>query len=53
MISFETLNPDGKIPPAKMFCLETWQRDIISILEESGIDKVVIRYERDKDEKKM
>lgn len=51
MISFETLNPDGKIPRAEVLCLQAWQRDIISILEESGIDKVVIRYERDKDEK--
>lgn len=48
MISFETLNPDGKV---MCYCLQPWQRDIISILEESGIDKIVIRYERDKDEK--
>ena len=47
MISFETLNSDGKIPRAKNVFLEAWQRDILSILEESGIDKVVIKYERD------
>lgn len=47
MISFETLNPDGEIPRAKNVFLEAWQRDIISILEESGLDKVKIEYVRE------
>lgn len=51
MICFKTPNPDGKIPRAKNVSLEAWQRDILMILEEAEVDEVVIKYERDKDEK--
>ena len=38
---------EGPIPHAKNVCREPWQRDIEEILEATGIDWVVIIYERD------
>ena len=38
---------EGPIPRAKNVCGEPWQRDIEEILEATGIDWVVIIYERD------
>jgi len=48
MISFETLKPNNEIPKASHVFLESWQQDILSILEDVGLECCVIRYERDK-----
>lgn len=48
MISFEMLKPNNEIPKASHVFLEPWQQDILSILEDVGLECCVIRYERDK-----
>ena len=46
-ISFTLKKDNKKVPRAQNVFIEPWQNDIYNILQEVGIDCVVIEYTRD------
>lgn len=50
MIEFESLHYEPqKVPRAANVVLEPWQKDILDILEATGLKEVRITYKRDEE----